>query len=327
MTTKISSALLANTAVIPGSYGSGTTTPVFTVDGQGRITSATSVTITGGSAGIGATTFTRTAFTATGGQTTFTVSYTVGYIQVYMNGVLLTASDYTASNGTSIVLATGAASGDIIETFAYDVNKVLSIAGGVAGAMLYQSAANTTSFTAAGTTGQVLTSAGTGTPTWTSQSSIAAGSATTATTATTANALNTNNNYQVNSLGVGTGPSGTAGEIRATNDITAFYTSDISFKENVKPIQNALSIVGAIGGNTFDWKDSFLESKGGEDGYFVRKNDFGVIAQDVEASFPLAVRKKPDGTLAVDYEKLSALAFAAIAELTKKVEELEGKIK
>ena len=40
------------------------------------------------------------------------------------------------------------------------------LAGGVAGALPYQSAASTTGFTAAGTAGQALLSAGTGTPTW-----------------------------------------------------------------------------------------------------------------------------------------------------------------
>jgi hypothetical protein len=68
--------------------------------------------------------YTRTSFTATGGQTTFSVTYTVGYIQVYLNGVLLNASDYTASNGTSVVLAVAASSGDIVETIAMSVTSV-----------------------------------------------------------------------------------------------------------------------------------------------------------------------------------------------------------
>lgn len=149
------------------------------------------------------------------------------------------------------------------------------------------------------------------------------GNAGTATTATTANALNTSNNYQVNSLGVGTPGSGTAGEIRATNNVTAFYSSDARLKENVQPIQNALGIVSAVGGKTFDWTDAYIAEHGGEDGYFVTKSDFGVIAQDVQAVFPLAVRTRGDGTLAVDYEKLVAVAFAAIAELKAEVEALK----
>ena len=158
----------------------------------------------------------------------------------------------------------------------------------------------------------------------TATSATSATSATTATTATTANALNTGNNYQVNSLGVGTAGSGTAGEIRATNNITAYYSSDIKFKENVRNIPNAAATAAAIGGKLFDWIDSYIEEHGGEDGYFVRKADFGVIAQDVLAKFPVAVRTRPDGSLAVDYEKLSALALAANAEHEDRIAKLEA---
>jgi hypothetical protein len=84
-------------------------------------------------------------------------------------------------------------------------------------------------------------------------------------------------------------------------------------------------IIDTIGGKTFDWKDSYIETKGGVDDYFVRKQDFGVIAQDVLEAFPLAVRTKADGTLAVDYEKMIAIAFAAIKELKAEVAALKGK--
>ena len=57
-------------------------------------------------------------FTATGGQTTFTVTggYTVGTIQVFANGVQLANADFTASNGTTVVVTTPRVSGDIIRT-------------------------------------------------------------------------------------------------------------------------------------------------------------------------------------------------------------------
>jgi len=135
----------------------------------------------------------------------------------------------------------------------------------------------------------------------------------------------TSQNSQFNSVGVGTAGSGTAGEIRATNNITAFYSSDIKFKENVRDIPDALATVNAIGGKLFDWTDAYIESKGGADDYFVQKADFGVIAQDVQKVFPIAVRTREDGSLAVDYEKLGALAFAALVEITKRVEALEAK--
>jgi hypothetical protein len=61
-------------------------------------------------------TYGRNIFTATADQTTFSVTYTVGFVDVYMNGVkLILGTDYTATNGTSVVLSAGASSGDIIE--------------------------------------------------------------------------------------------------------------------------------------------------------------------------------------------------------------------
>ena len=137
--------------------------------------------------------------------------------------------------------------------------------------------------------------------------------------------FSTNSDAQVNSLGVGVAASGSAGSIRATGDITAFYSSDKNFKTNIKDIDNALSIVLAIGGKTFDWTDEYLSSHGGEDEYFVKKSDFGVIAQDVQSVFPDAVRERADGSLAVDYSKLCALAFAAIVELKTEIDVLKGR--
>jgi hypothetical protein len=59
---------------------------------------------------------TETNVTATAGQTTFTVSYGVGLIQVFMNGAkLISGSDFTATNGTSVVLASAASAGQIVE--------------------------------------------------------------------------------------------------------------------------------------------------------------------------------------------------------------------
>ena len=58
---------------------------------------------------------TITEFTATAGQTTFSpASYTAGYIDVYRNGVKLGSADFTATNGTTVVLANGCAAGDLV---------------------------------------------------------------------------------------------------------------------------------------------------------------------------------------------------------------------
>lgn len=60
-----------------------------------------------------------TSVTATGGQTTFNVTYTVGYLDVYVNGVLLSESDYTATDGTSVVLTEAANEGDVVIFIAF----------------------------------------------------------------------------------------------------------------------------------------------------------------------------------------------------------------
>jgi len=128
------------------------------------------------------------------------------------------------------------------------------------------------------------------------------------------------------SLAVGSvSASTTDGAIFASNNVTAFATSDNKFKENVRDIPNALEKVEIIGGKLFDWTTQYIESMGGEHSYFMRKSDAGVIAQDVEKAMPELVRTRSDGSLAVDYPKLVALAFAAIKELSDKVKTLEGK--
>jgi hypothetical protein len=70
---------------------------------------------------------TVTEFTATSGQTTFSVpSYTAGFIDVYRNGVMLGSADYTATNGTTVVLASGATAGDLVEVISFYVSSVLN---------------------------------------------------------------------------------------------------------------------------------------------------------------------------------------------------------
>lgn len=85
----------------------GTNVTISPAGGTGAVT----VNATSG----GASQYTRTSFTATAGQTTFTVTYAVGYLQVYVNGVLLATSDYTATSGTNFVLNVACAAGDIVE--------------------------------------------------------------------------------------------------------------------------------------------------------------------------------------------------------------------
>lgn len=133
-----------------------------------------------------------------------------------------------------------------------------------------------------------------------------------------------NAGIKITSLGVGSSaPSGTAGEIRASNEITAYYSSDIRLKENISVITDALTKVEQINGVEFDWKQTHIEERGGEDGYFVRKHDVGVIAQEIEAILPEVVASRDDGYKAVRYEKMIPLLIQAIKELNQQVKQLK----
>jgi len=344
---------LASSGVIAGNYGSSTTTPILTIDAYGRVTGATTTLITGGSAGIGATTFTRSTYTATAGQTSFAATYTVGYVQVYLNGVLLRAADYTSSSGTAIVLGAACASGDLVDIFAYTVTLVNNVSpsytggqGGAAGQVLYQSAANTTSNTDVGTSGYLLTSGGTGKPTWTAPTGLSLNSSqiTTALGFTPYNSTNptgyitgitssmvttalgytpaTNASAQITSLGVGTAASGTTGEIRATNNITAYYSDD-NLKTRIGNIEGALDKVMTLNGFYYEANETAQAL-----GYTVKK-EVGVSAQEVQAVLPEVVVPAPidDKYLTVHYERIIPLLIEAIKELKAEVDELKGQTK
>ena len=70
----------------------------------------------------------RESFTATSSQTSFaTIGYTPQFLDVYLNGVhLLNGTDYTATNGSDVVLTTAAASGDVLEVVSYSTYEVNS---------------------------------------------------------------------------------------------------------------------------------------------------------------------------------------------------------
>ena len=70
----------------------------------------------------------RVVVTATAAQTDFSISYDVGYVDVYLNGSKLQAgTDFTATNGVTVVLTSGAASGDIVDMVAYGAFNVANV--------------------------------------------------------------------------------------------------------------------------------------------------------------------------------------------------------
>jgi hypothetical protein len=76
--------------------------------------------------------YTRNTFTATAGQTVFTVTgtYTVGYLDVYQNGVRLTSGvDYTATTGNTFTLTTPANLSDEVESVGYKIATIVTTQG------------------------------------------------------------------------------------------------------------------------------------------------------------------------------------------------------
>lgn len=123
---------------------------------------------------------------------------------------------------------------------------------------------------------------------------------------------------QFTSVGVGTAP-GVTGEIRATNNITAYY-SDERLKTKIKNIPNALNKVMSLNGFYFTPNETAQEL-----GYS-SKRDIGVSAQEVKAILPEIVVPAPVDSqyLTVYYEKLIPLLIEAIKELKTEVDEFRA---
>ena len=111
------------------------------------------------------------------------------------------------------------------------------------------------------------------------------------------------------------------GEGYFTGNITAYYSSDISLKDNIRPIESAIFKVKQIRGVTFDWNEKAgkLEQEKG--------HDVGLIAQEVEKVLPEVVQIREDGIKAIQYEKVVPLLVEAIKEQQTTIESLESRIK
>ena len=227
-------------------------------------------------------------------------------------------TNLTFNSSSGVLTATGfagALTGDV--TGNADTATALATARNIAGVSFDGSANISLALTnlgiSDGSNGQFLQTNGSGTFSF----------ATVSTPTLSSLSLDTSDDVQFDSFGVGTAASGTTGEIRATNDVTAFYSSDVALKEDITNISNPLEAVDKLNGVLFNWKQSYIDQRGGEDGYFVRKKDVGVIAQDVEKVLPEAVATRPDGVKAVKYDRLTCLLIEAVKALKLEIEELK----
>ena len=131
----------------------------------------------------------------------------------------------------------------------------------------------------------------------------------------------TTQNSQFNSVGVGTAGSGTAGEIRATNNVTAYY-SDERLKTKTGNIENALEKVKQIETMYYHANETAVAL-----GYDASVQEVGVTAQSVQRVMPQTVAPAPidEKYLTVRYERLVPLLIEAIKELEAQVAELKAK--
>lgn len=100
--------------------------------------------------------------------------------------------------------------------------------------------------------------------------------------------------------------------IYASHDIVAY--SDISVKDNIRPIENVLARVQKSRGVLYDRTDTG------------NKDNIGFIAQELEEQFPELVVENEDGTKAVKYQNATAVLFEAVKEQQNQINRLEEKI-
>jgi hypothetical protein len=225
-----------------------------------------------------------------------------------------TSGNYVASlvAGTNITLSNNSGEG-ATPTIGLTNNKISGIAlGSNLATLTIGTGLSGTSYN--GSTG--VTIANTGVTSNVAGTGVTVSGATGAVTISIGQAVATSDNVRFNSLGIGMAATGTAGRIDAANDIVAFSSSDIRFKENIKPIENAIDKIRKISGNTYDWKE---ENKV-EHGY--EGNDVGVIAQEIEAVLPQLVQTRESGFKAVKYDKLVALLIEGIKEQQTQIHSL-----
>ena len=133
--------------------------------------------------------------------------------------------------------------------------------------------------------------------------------------------LHTGTNFQVNSLGVGTGAGGTAGEIRAVNNVIAYYSDD-NLKTRLGKIENALDKICSLEGFYYEANQTAQDL-----GYTVQR-EMGVSAQKTKLVAPEIVKTAPidDRYLTVQYERFAPLLIEAIKELRAEVNDLKQKL-
>ena len=262
-------------------------------------------------------------FTATDGQTTFStddsstaLAYVVGKIDVFLNGVRLAPADFTATNGTSIVLASGASTSDVMLVVAYGTFQVADLSAALTSALDLGANKLTGSAIELDCSGDITIDAG-GADTIFKDDGTEFGRITNSSSDFVLKTAvgdkdfilkGVDDSSEITALTVDMSAAGAA---TFNNDVTAF--SDVILKDNIDTIDNALDRVKGMRGVFFDRKDN------------KQQRQTGVIAQEVEPFLPEVVRETKDEKKikSVAYGNMVGVLIEAIKELNAKVEELQ----
>ena len=134
--------------------------------------------------------------------------------------------------------------------------------------------------------------------------------------------IGTASSVRFGSLGIGTAASGTTGEIRATNNVVAYYSDD-RLKTRLGRIENALDKICSLEGFYYEANQTAQDL-----GYAVQR-EMGISAQSTQLVAPEIVKPAPidDRYLTVQYERFAPLIIEAIKELRVEIDALKAKIK
>ena len=269
------------------------------------------------------TTRTEFVFTATSGQTTFStddtstaLAYAVGKIDVFLNGIRLAPADFTATNGTSVVLASGANTSDVLFVVTFGTFQVADLGSALTADLNIQGNKITGSAVSLDSSGDITLDAG-GADILLSDDGTEIGRFTNSSsdlvlqTAVSDKDFILKGNDDGSTITALTVDMSAAGAATFNNDVTAF--SDVILKDNIDTIDNALDRVKGMRGVFFERKDNKQERQ------------TGVIAQEVEPFLPEVVRETKDEKKikSVAYGNMVGVLIEAIKELNAKIEELQ----
>lgn len=131
--------------------------------------------------------------------------------------------------------------------------------------------------------------------------------------------LNTSASTRLGSLGIGTDPTGTTGEIVATNQVTSYYSDD-RLKTRIGNIDNAIEKVLSLNGFYYKANQTAIEL-----GY-TDELQVGLSAQEVNNILPEVIAPAPidNQYMTIHYERVIPLLVEAIKEQQKQIEELKS---